>query len=268
MTATLNHPPNTLAFDPKKRSRSLFETPKAVASSDGCGSGKGFLQTLSSLFSDARVVLGQTLNIPTTPWNTTTLTVNPPSTLTTVVSSSPAPKNTPSKLPRFLQYVQEHEGVQNALMFEFALKEKGFGPDVIMMDDFDKSDLVSCGLSIGDALRLKRAAHVWWTSPDAKRPRQRSPTPEPPAQIDERLCIHFEKQYMNEDGSESVFGPGIIPGKNFREKEFIWWFYNTGTKTLEKVPDSFIPDIDAEYLDPNAPPYEKSPSPKPTVSTD
>lgn len=37
-------------------------------------------------------------------------------------------------------------------MFEYTLEEKGFGPDVIMMDDFDKNDLVSCGLSIGDAL--------------------------------------------------------------------------------------------------------------------
>lgn len=67
---------------------------------------------------------------------------------------------------------------------------------------------------------------------------------------------------MNEGGCESVFGPGIIPGKNFWEKEFIWWFYTTGTKMLEKVPDGFIPNINTEYLNPNAPPYELSPSPE------
>ena len=64
----------------------------------------------------------------------------------------------------------------------------------------------------------------------------------------------------------SVFGPGIIPGRNFRAKEFEWWFYNARTKAVEKVPDGFIPDIDPEYLDIHASPYEPSPSPEPTDS--
>ena len=116
------------------------------------------------------------------------------------------------------------------------------------MKKIDKSDLVSCGLSDGDALRLKRAAWIWWTSPDAKRI-WRSLTPIPAVHIDECDHIQFEKLYASDGGSMSVFGPGIIPGKNFRVKEFEWWFYNAHTKAVEKVPDGFIPDIDLEYFD-------------------
>lgn len=66
----------------------------------------------------------------------------------------------------------------------------------------------------------------------------------------------------------SVFGPGIVPGRNFRAKEFEWWFYNSRTEAVEKVPDGFIPDIDQEYIDPNAPLFEPSPSPEATGSAD
>jgi hypothetical protein len=103
------------------------------------------------------------------------------------------------------------------------------------MDEIDKSDLVSCGLSDGDALRLKRAAQIWWTSPEAKRTRhQRSLTPIPAVRIDERDRIRFEMQYSIDGGSVSVFGPGIVPGKNFWAKEFEWWFYNARTKAVKR----------------------------------
>ena len=66
------------------------------------------------------------------------------------------------------------------------LSEWGYGPDI--MKKIDKSDLISCGLSDGDALRLKRAARIWWTSPDAKRI-WRSLTPIPAVHIDK--CDHI-----------------------------------------------------------------------------
>lgn len=69
---------------------------------------------------------------PTTPPNPTTLVTNPPSSLATVVFSSP-PKNSPTKLPCFLQYAEEQEGIENVTMYEFSLAEKGFGPDFIML---------------------------------------------------------------------------------------------------------------------------------------
>jgi len=253
METTANHPPNSLSFDPKTRARSLFQTPKG-----GSGGAEGVLQTFSSIISDARAIL--TGNVAATPSNAA---ANPPST-PAPVPSSPA-KNTPTKLLRFLKYVEEHEGIQDAPMFEDALAEKGYGPDVIMTDDIDKNDLISCGLTAGDAIRLKRAARTWWTSADAKRPRQRSPSPV--RRYDDRERIRFEKRYVNDGGSESVFGPGMVPGRNFRAKEFIWWFYNTRTETVEKVPDGLIPDIDSEYLDPNAPVYEPTPSPEPAITT-
>lgn len=243
-----DRPPNTLSFDPKTRARSLFEDPKKMTG------GTDMLQVVSSILSDARA-----LYAPVTPSNTAV----PPTPFPAAISSSPA-KNTPTKLSRFLRYVEEHEGMKDAQMLEDILSERGYGPDI--MDEIDKSDLVSCGLSDGDALRLKRAARIWWTSPDAKRIRRRSLTPIPAVRIDERDRIRFEKRYAIDGGSVSVFGPGIVPGKNFRAKEFEWWFYNARTKAVEKVPDGFIPDIDPEYLDINAPPYEPSPSPEPTDS--
>lgn len=244
-----DHPPNTLSFDPKTRARSLFEDPKKLTG------GTDMLQVVSTILSDARA-----LYAPVTPSN---MAVPPTTTpFPTAVSSSPA-KNTPTKLSRFLRYVEEHEGIKDARMFEDMLSERGYGPDI--MDEIDKNDLVSCGLSDGDALRLKRAARIWWTSPDAKRIR-RSLTPIRAVHDDERDRIRFEKRYAIDGGSVSVFGPGIVPGKNFRAKEFEWWFYNTHTKAVEKVPDGFIPDIDPEYLDFNAPPYEPSLSPETTDS--
>jgi len=137
-----------------------------------------------------------------------------------------------------------------------------------MMDGLDKAELVECGFTIGDALRLKRAASVWWASPDAKRTHRRSPTPIPTVREDLRERIRFEKRFADKTGCTSVFGPGIIPGKNLREKEFVWWFFNTVTRVVEKVPDGFVPDIDAEYLDFDAPPFEPSPSPDPIANTD
>lgn len=250
--------PNTLTFDPKTRARSLFEDPKKLTG----GTQVDMLQVVSTILSDARALYAPG---PVTPSNMAVLpTITP---LPTAVSSSPA-KNTPTKLSRFLQYVEEHEGMKGATMWEDMLSERGYGPDI--MDEIDKSDLVSCGFSDGDALRLKRAARIWWTSPDAKRIR-RSLTPilaVPAVRIDERERIRFEKRYAIDNGSVSVFGPGIVPGKNYRAKEFEWWFYNDRTKAVEKVPDGFIPDIDPEYLDINAPPYEPSPTPEPTDSAD
>ena len=139
-------------------------------------------------------------------------------------------------------------------MFEDALAEKGYSPDFIMTDDIDKDNFVSCDLTAGDAICLKCAAHTWWTSSDAKHSHQRSPTPV--CHYDDCECIHFEKQFVDNGGFQSVFGLGMVPGRNVCAKEFIWWFYNTHTKTVEKVPDGLIPNINSEYLDPNAPAYE------------
>ena len=261
MKATLNHPPNTLSFDPKMQARSFFQTPKATA---GAGSGKGILQMISSILSDVQAVVGHCLN-PATQSNMTSVTHLSLS-LVTVASGSP-PKNTPTKLPHFLLYAEEKEGIQNATIFKLSLSEKGFGLNVIMMDDIDKNDLIACRFNTGDALCLKHAAHTWWTSPDAKCTWQRSPTPDRPLHTNDHDYIQFEKRYVN-GRSVSVFGPGIISGKNHHTWSFEWCFFNSSSNALEKVPDGFIPNIDPEYLD-LEPLFTPTPTPEElTGSTD
>ena len=244
--AISKQPPNSLNFDPKTQARSLFQGSKRS------GGGGDMLQTFSSILSDARALL-----VPSAPSNPviTALPITPlPS---AAVPDSPA-KNTPTKLTHFLQYVEEKEGIQDACGLEQTFADNGYGPDI--MGDVDKEDLVSCGLTVGDALHIKCAAHVWWTSPDAKRRRQ-SLSP-PPVHIDDHDRIWFEKRFANNSGSHLVFRPGLVPSTNHRAHVFEWWFYNQLMKTLEKVPDSFVPDIDQEYMDPNTP-FEPSPSPEP-----
>jgi hypothetical protein len=76
------------------------------------------LQVVSTILSDARALYG-----PVTPSNMAVLpTITP---LPTATSSSPA-KNTPSKLSRFLRYVEEHEGMKDAPMLEDMLSERGY----------------------------------------------------------------------------------------------------------------------------------------------
>jgi hypothetical protein len=61
----------------------------------------------------------------------------------------------------------------------------------------------------------------------------------------------------------SVFGSGLVPGKNVCHCEFTWYYYSQETKTVEIVPNGFIPVIDPQDLDMNAPPFEPTPSPGP-----
>jgi hypothetical protein len=159
------------------------------------------------------------------------------------MSSSPI-NYSPSKLPAFLQYAQDKLGVKNAMLYRYSLEGKGFGPDILPF--VEDSQIVSCGVSAGDAIRLKRGASKWWESPEAKRPRP------PPAEEDYRTRIRFEKRFL-EGGCASVFGPGMMPGKNHREDEFTWWYYDENEKQVRKVPDGLIPEIDQQYLDENAP---------------
>ena len=86
---------------------------------------------------------------------------------TSQIQSSP-PKNTPSKLLRYLQHAEKHLGVQNAVTYEDSLAREGYGPDIL--PEVDNKALVECGLTPGDAIRLKHGARDWWNGPEAKRP--------------------------------------------------------------------------------------------------
>jgi hypothetical protein len=115
---------------------------------------------------DARVLFGRD---PATPRPATTSNAQP-----NMSATSASPTNySPSKLPAFLQYAQDKLGVKNAMIYQYSLADKGFGPDILPF--VDDSLIVACGVTAGDTIRLKRGASQWWDSPEAKRPR---PPPE------------------------------------------------------------------------------------------
>lgn len=160
-TTTTSTPPNVVAFDPKKRARSLFETPKSTSGSSS-SSGDGVLHGLASVLHEARFLFNRdTCNPPTTPLNA----VPHPNILSTAPSTSPA-KYSPSKLPAFLQYAADKLGVKDAMDYEYRLANKGFGPDIL--PHVNDAEIIACGITVGDAIRLKRGAANWWASPEAK----------------------------------------------------------------------------------------------------
>ena len=115
----------------------------------------------------------------------------------------------------------------------------------------DNAEIIACGVTAGDAIRLKQGASQWWDSPEAKRPRQPSPDQDlrnqRTAENEVQRRIRFEKWFV-EGGSTSVFGPGMIPGDNPFAHEYVWWYYNDSFNELMCVPDGLVPEIDPEYI--------------------
>jgi len=54
----------------------------------------------------------------------------------------------------------------------------------------------------------------------------------------------------------SVFGSGLRPGRNRFPKRFTWFYYNTDKDCIEPVPPGFVPALDPQFLDINAPEEE------------
>ncbi|KAK0227193.1 hypothetical protein EDD85DRAFT_1027263 [Armillaria nabsnona] len=74
--------------------------------------------------------------------------------------------NTPSKLTCFLAHCEKALGVSDALSYEDALRDQGFGPDIL--HQVEDKELQSIGFRSGDIIRLKQNAQRWWNGPDAK----------------------------------------------------------------------------------------------------
>ena len=130
--------------------------------------------------------------------------------------------NTPSKLSRFLQYAHDQLGVANAPMFEHALAQEGYRPDIL--SDVDQQALVACGLTSGDAIHLKCGAQSWWHGPDAKKPKVANILPTPMSagwdeEENQDYGIRFEKRYC-EGGCKSYFMSHVVPGKKRGHCEF------------------------------------------------
>jgi len=54
----------------------------------------------------------------------------------------------------------------------------------------------------------------------------------------------------------SIFGSGLRPGRNRFSKRYDWFYYNSGTSHVEPIPPGFIPTIDPQFLDIDAPEEE------------
>ena len=101
------NPPNTLAFDPQMRRRSLFQRPHGSAVAPPSEAAPPLAQA-SELLREVRKLFGST--------SSTRPTSSEPATSPTPqrqIPSSP-PINTPSKLKRYLEYAEKHLGVNDA----------------------------------------------------------------------------------------------------------------------------------------------------------
>ncbi|KAF8957940.1 hypothetical protein BDZ97DRAFT_1628693, partial [Flammula alnicola] len=239
--ATILHPPNSVSFDRQTRARSLFKKP-AASSDHGSSDGGPVLQAVSSILHDVRLMYGGDHRAE----HSDHAQVRSASAPAAIIETKSSPvKNTPTKLRRYLEYAENELGLDSVLIFEHSLAKEGYGPDILPYVPDEK--LVLCGLSHGDAMRLKRGASGWWNGPEAKRPKVMEDLVDKELEVEKRK-IRFEKRFTD-GGCASVFGPGIMTGRNWREDEFVWWYFNDVTKKLEKVPDGYIPEIDQEYLD-------------------
>ncbi|KAJ7581886.1 hypothetical protein C8J56DRAFT_743512, partial [Mycena floridula] len=151
-------------------------------------------------------------------------------------------KNSPTKIPRFLNHMKENLGVMNALDYRFSLEENHIGPDILL--DVNTKDLVALGIPIGNAARLKREAPIWWASPAAKRPANYNDAPRLLKGWDANpleMKTRFEKRDENGVGFYTVWGNGVTEGST---TGFTWWYYCTVQNGMLPLPAGFIPILD------------------------
>jgi hypothetical protein len=150
--------------------------------------------------------------------------------------------NSPSKLPRFLNYAETHLGITNACMHEQALKQMGYGPDILHL--IDDSMLKDIEFSLGDVISLKQNSLQWWNSPNAKRKADdRTPFPFDAAPASRR--IRFEKWY-HEGGAVSVFRPEMVEGDPDPGADFEWYYFCEAMNKSVPLPRGYIPVLDGK----------------------
>lgn len=154
--------------------------------------------------------------------------------------------NTPSKLTRFLTHCEKALGVSDALSYEDALRDQGFGPDIL--HQVEDKELRSIGFRSRDIICLKQNAQHWWNGPDAKRKRtvtvemMESMSAMPP-----NKKVRFEKRY-HEGGCQTLFGPCMMETDDidFNETDFSWFYFCKTTETYLLVPSGYVPIISDE----------------------
>ena len=138
------NPPNTLAFDPQMRRRSLFQCPLGSTATATSSETSPPLAQASELLREVRKLFGPTSSAR--PMTSEPLTTPTPQRQ----SLSSPPINTPSKLQHYLEYAEWHLGVNNATTHERRLAQESFGPDILPL--IGEQLLVDCGIPMGDAI--------------------------------------------------------------------------------------------------------------------
>ncbi|KAJ7920446.1 hypothetical protein B0H13DRAFT_1867527 [Mycena leptocephala] len=161
----------------------------------------------------------------------------------------------PTKLPRFLVHAEENLGIPTARTFEAAMRENGYGPDIMHL--LEDQALVDCGMTKGDALRIKAGAVSWWNGPDAKRkrveeetgmagpsqPRDDGPTTPP------NKKVSFERRFEG-DGATRFWGPRITPAKGGQsEADKNTWLLAAGSWIPMPLGYRAVEDFEGEEQD-------------------
>jgi hypothetical protein len=135
------------------------------------------------------------------------------------------------------------------------MRENGYGPDIMHL--LEDQALVDCGMTKGDALRIKAGAVSWWNGPDAKRkrveeetgmagpsrPRDNGPTTPPNEKVS------FERRFKG-DGATRFWGPRITPAKGVQsEADKNTWLLATGRWIPMPLGYRAVEDFEGEEQD-------------------
>jgi hypothetical protein len=160
--------------------------------------------------------------------------------------SLPAILHTPSKLTHYLKHAENHLGVTNTRLHEWALHNKGFGPDILHLVKgwLKAEELTELGISCGNAMWLKQGAEAWWTGPEARTSSKCKASELP---VDEDLddkWYWFEKCWKDGSGAASYFGNKIQPeDPDTPLHDYEWWFFCPLYERMEQLPPNHVPRL-------------------------
>ncbi|KAF8059566.1 hypothetical protein FPV67DRAFT_1425555 [Lyophyllum atratum] len=234
-TATVSRYPSTPTFDPVNRHESLSRqrSHSSATTHSSHSGGPSDIAHMASLVKDIFALTRPASNpAPSTPHNKASNSLSDPQT---------PPRNTPTKLTRFLEYAQDYLGVPHAITYEQTFKEKGYGPDILHL--VDNTALCGIGLAEGDVIRLKQNALTWWNSA-GKRKRLdtdvgTSTRPPPVPVTPPNIKIRFDRRYHN-GGNARIYGPRITPGKPPPDQDFDMLYFCEARRCFVPVPDGYV----------------------------
>ncbi|KAF9020346.1 hypothetical protein BDP27DRAFT_1377945 [Rhodocollybia butyracea] len=154
--------------------------------------------------------------------------------------TSPA-KNSPTKLPRFLEYAEKELGIEGAMLHRHTMEKARYGPDILSHVADEK--LVALGVPEGDVIRLKQAAPVWWKGADAKRKRN--------TLSDEGMRkkhIRFEKRFKD-GGGGTMWGTGLrrVGDDDDLPEDYDWFYFSSDVDALVPVPANYLPVFEDNF---------------------